>query len=270
MARSKEPPAPERDPVVVHFPLRGEWTAPNTPAKRVPSHGTDMLGQRYAFDFVRTDPARKGMIFYKASLLHYLVAGVRIEECFGWGDPIHSPVAGVVVAAADGWPERERLQPFKDLALVLKTGFTFNPRRLTDFRPLAGNHLIIETDAGFAFPTGVQRSDGRAGRSPRRCRPHGQLHGSAPALSRHGPARRAERPRPPVLLPRIRGLPRRRMGQGREWRPGAHRAYPLHGPDGLSRSVPVDRRVVLRFASRGRSCLSCARVAAGTWTGPRR
>jgi hypothetical protein len=151
MARSKEPPAPERDPVVVHFPLRGEWTAPNTPAKRVPSHGTDMLGQRYAFDFVRTDPARKGMIFYKASLLHYLVAGVRIEECFGWGDPIHSPVAGVVVAAADGWPERERLQPFKDLALVLKTGFTFNPRRLTDFRPLAGNHLIIETDAGFAF-----------------------------------------------------------------------------------------------------------------------
>ena len=43
------------DPVVVDFPLRGEWAAANTPAHRIPSHGTDMLGQRYAFDFVRID-----------------------------------------------------------------------------------------------------------------------------------------------------------------------------------------------------------------------
>ncbi|HJS27439.1 MAG TPA: M23 family peptidase, partial [Actinomycetota bacterium] len=41
------------DPVVVGFPLRGEWAAATTPAHRIPSHGTDMLGQRYAFDFVR-------------------------------------------------------------------------------------------------------------------------------------------------------------------------------------------------------------------------
>ena len=59
--------------------------APNTPGKRVPSHGTDMLGQRYAYDFVRTDPARKGMCFYKASAFRYLFAGVRLEDCFGWG-----------------------------------------------------------------------------------------------------------------------------------------------------------------------------------------
>lgn len=154
MSRRKapSPPAAEPDPVVVDFPLRGEWTAPSTPAKRVPSHGTDMLGQRYAFDFVRTDPNRKGMVFFEPSMLHYLVAGVRIEECYGWGQPIYSPLAGVVVAAADGWPERERLHPLKDLVLVLKASLTFNPRRLAaDLRPLAGNHLIIENDLGFAF-----------------------------------------------------------------------------------------------------------------------
>jgi hypothetical protein len=36
---------------VVEFPLRGEWMSPTTPIKRIPSHGTDQLGQRYAYDF---------------------------------------------------------------------------------------------------------------------------------------------------------------------------------------------------------------------------
>jgi hypothetical protein len=43
------------DPVVVELPLRGEWSVERTPAYRIPSHGTDLLGQRYAYDLVRTD-----------------------------------------------------------------------------------------------------------------------------------------------------------------------------------------------------------------------
>jgi hypothetical protein len=35
-------------PIVVRFPLRGEWTVERTPAHRIPSHGTDVLGMRYA------------------------------------------------------------------------------------------------------------------------------------------------------------------------------------------------------------------------------
>jgi len=141
--------APE--PIVVDFPLRGEWLAVNTPAKRVPSHGTDMLGQRYAYDFVRVDPTRKGMRFYKATALRYLLTGVTLEDCYGWGQPIHSPVAGVVLHAEDGWPERRRLQPVKDVAIALKNGLTFSPKRLTDFRRLGGNYIIIETSVGYAL-----------------------------------------------------------------------------------------------------------------------
>jgi murein DD-endopeptidase MepM/ murein hydrolase activator NlpD len=141
------------DWVVVEFPLRGEWTTPNTPARRIPSHGTDMLGQRYAYDFVHTDPAAKGMRFYRPSPLPYLFQGVDLEDCFGWGEPIYSPVEGLVIQAADGWPERQRLQPVKDLVLVLKNGVTFHPEQAKDLRSLAGNHLIIETDGGFAFLT---------------------------------------------------------------------------------------------------------------------
>ena len=55
------------NPVVVEFPLRGEdWMAVTTPSHKVPSHGTDMLGQRYAYDFLKVD-RRGGAHFHPAS-----------------------------------------------------------------------------------------------------------------------------------------------------------------------------------------------------------
>ena len=147
------------EPIVVDFPLRGEWVAPNTPGKKVPSHGTDWLGQRYAYDFVRTDPAAKGIRFYRPSLIHYLMRGVRLQDCFGWGQPIYSPVSGVVIHAEDGWPEHQPVHIVRDLLwslrdnglTFLKHALTFDPKRRRDFRSLAGNHLIIETSAAYAF-----------------------------------------------------------------------------------------------------------------------
>lgn len=149
-ARPAQDSAPcDPEAVVVDFPLRGEWVAPNTPGKRVPSHGTDLLGQRYAYDFMRIDPAVKGFRFYRGSSAAYLFRGVRLEDCLGWGEPVHSPVDGVVVAAGDGWPERQPVHPLRDLAVVLKNAFTFDPWRATDLRPIVGNHLIIHAkDAG--------------------------------------------------------------------------------------------------------------------------
>lgn len=35
-------------PIAVDFPLRGEWIVPQTPGTKIPSHGTDMFGERYA------------------------------------------------------------------------------------------------------------------------------------------------------------------------------------------------------------------------------
>jgi murein DD-endopeptidase MepM/ murein hydrolase activator NlpD len=60
-------------------------------------------------------------------------------------------VAGVIVEAKDGWPEHQRLHLVTDVARVLKNGLTFSPERTPDLRPLAGNHIIIETGAAYAF-----------------------------------------------------------------------------------------------------------------------
>ena len=45
----------ENKPIIIDFPLRGEWFSPNTPRTRIPSHGTNRFGTRYAYDFLQVD-----------------------------------------------------------------------------------------------------------------------------------------------------------------------------------------------------------------------
>ncbi|MEK0152058.1 hypothetical protein WN867_03875 [Tetragenococcus halophilus] len=44
-----------KSPISIELPLRGQWFVEVSPADRVPSHGTDKFGLRYAFDFVQVD-----------------------------------------------------------------------------------------------------------------------------------------------------------------------------------------------------------------------
>lgn len=135
--------------VPVDFPLRGEWVAGTTPATRIPSHGTDMLAQRYAYDFLRIDGSRPGMNLYPGGGLRAWTLGVRTSEIYGWGQPVHAALAGVVVVASDGVPEHEWLHPVRELAGVLWTGLTYDPAK-RGFAPVAGNHVIIGSGSTFA------------------------------------------------------------------------------------------------------------------------
>jgi hypothetical protein len=137
-------------PVIVDFPLRGEWITPNTPGAKIPSHGTDLLGQRYAYDFVGIDPQSQSNRFYRTGLLHYLVFGVRLQDCFGWGRPILSATAGTVVRAEDGWPERNPVHLARDLTILLKNAWSFNAKQMADLRSLMGNFIIVEGRDGYA------------------------------------------------------------------------------------------------------------------------
>lgn len=38
--------------VELALPFAGRWAVQNSPARRVPSHGTDLMGELYAIDFV--------------------------------------------------------------------------------------------------------------------------------------------------------------------------------------------------------------------------
>lgn len=150
--------------VVVEFPLRGEgWVAVTSPADRMPSHGTDILGQRFAYDFLVTDD-RRGAHYHRASWLRTLLLGVPTRECFAWGAPVHAPLAGVVVTAVDGFPERRRVHPVREAALLLRNAFTFSPARLPW---ILGNHVVVRRDGVFAAfahlaPGSVAVAEGQA------------------------------------------------------------------------------------------------------------
>lgn len=136
-----------RTPLVVGMPLRGEWFCPNTPGSRVPSHGTDRLGTRYAYDFVQTDWTRRGWPAYRVSLPHYLLRGAALKDYYCYGQPIYAPCGGVVVQAQDGWPERARTNLFADIANAYKNAHFFDPD-LDDVRRVACNFVILETGPG--------------------------------------------------------------------------------------------------------------------------
>lgn len=123
-------------PVVVEFPLRGEWFAPNTPGTKIPSHGTNLLGERYAYDFVGLAPGSRSMRFYRPGPLQYILFGVRLQDCFGWGQPIFSAAAGTVVRAEDGWPERDPVHPARDFSIALKNARAFNSNQAIDYREI--------------------------------------------------------------------------------------------------------------------------------------
>jgi len=142
------------EPLIVEFPLRGEWVAPNTPGFKVPSHGTDQLAQTYAYDFLQIDwrfPAKKYR-FFKKPLIPALLFGVRLNQCFGWSQPIHSPFDGEVVEAEDGIIERDPVHFFRDMGFVLRNAFFFRPPdKNIDLGPVVGNYIILKKDNCYAF-----------------------------------------------------------------------------------------------------------------------
>src|SRR5215218_2659766 len=113
-------PDAERPPVVLSLPFAGSWLAENSPARRVPSHGTHFLGQTFAIDFVAADAHR-----HTATVRDWrtLLAGEPATRFFAFGRPILSPIDGTVVAAHDGEPDHlARRSPLLILGYLLTQG----------------------------------------------------------------------------------------------------------------------------------------------------
>lgn len=128
------PPAAQ----TVALPFAGTWVARNSPARRVPSHGTDLLGTRYAVDFVAVDDRRRTA----TTRSWRTFVGTEPPELFlAFGRPVLAPVTGVVAAVHDGEPDHEARR--SQLALVpymLAQG-----RRLRQgVEAIAGNHVVIK------------------------------------------------------------------------------------------------------------------------------
>lgn len=131
------------EPIIVEFPLRGEWLSPTTPGTKVPSHGTNQLGTRYAYDFIQVDWERRGLPAYSVSFPEYLLFGVPIHKYYCWGQEVYAPCDGVVVQAEDGYEERSRTNLIADMFRAYKNARYFDPKK-DDVQLVVGNYIIME------------------------------------------------------------------------------------------------------------------------------
>lgn len=124
-------------PIDLAYPFAGPWLVQNSPANRVPSHGTHLFATSYAIDFVPvTDAGRTAPITIRS-----LVRPEPAERFPGFGRPILAPVAGIVLAAHDNEPDHPVYRGLSSIRYAL----TQHRRAAAGWVALAGNHVLIES-----------------------------------------------------------------------------------------------------------------------------
>lgn len=128
--------------VTLSLPFEGLWMARNSPARRVPSHGTDLWGERYAIDFIGVDQRHRVASERDFGTLW----GTEPPERFvGFGRDILAPADGIVVEAQDGEPDHVARR--SQLALV---PYMLGQRKRMQqgVTAIAGNYVTIALDGG--------------------------------------------------------------------------------------------------------------------------
>jgi hypothetical protein len=173
--------------LIVDFPVRGVWITPNSPGTRIPSHGTTRFGEAYAIDFVMVPPDGKSKKTYHSSFLRYLIRGVPLNDFYGWGQIVYSPVDGQVVAVVNDIEERSNVNPFTDLQYMRKA-----TREYIDYgskpETVAGNHVLIKlSDHQYALLAHLVKGSIRVmpGNTVERNQPIGQLGHSGNSTMPH-------------------------------------------------------------------------------------
>jgi hypothetical protein len=133
--------------MIVGFPLRGEWSATTTPAHKVPSHGTNLFAQTYAYDFARL--GRSQYDFCRVPFGVYFVLGAPTRSSYSFGEPVYSVADGRVIAARDGIRDRRWLHPLPDLFIrKFRLLRRFRRGENVPVEELLGNFVIIQVSEG--------------------------------------------------------------------------------------------------------------------------
>lgn len=132
-------------PLRLEHPVRGRLLVQNSPADRVPSHGTRRFAMDHALDLVPVDERGRSAPFRLRSLLR-----PEPPESFpGFGRAILAPGAGVVVSVQDGAEDHPAHRGLPSIGYALTQG----RRAAEGWRGLAGNHVILRLpdSGGEAF-----------------------------------------------------------------------------------------------------------------------
>lgn len=143
-----DPPAP----VEVEPPVTGRWSALNSPADKVPSHGTHGFGQTYAIDITaepEPGPARPAPVWFWP-----VARPARAYPAFG--APLHAVADATVVHAEDG--QRDHLSRSSLVGVLYFWLVEGVGRTLGGSRRVVGNHVVLDLGEGtYAMYAHVQQ-----------------------------------------------------------------------------------------------------------------
>ncbi|MER5987778.1 M23 family metallopeptidase [Streptomyces sp. NPDC001787] len=156
VSRAREPH--RRPAVEVGPPVAGRWVAVNSPADKVPSHGTHVYGQAYAIDIV-AEPGGEGDASADAVDMSG-GEGVPARPPFRWvwpiarrnrdfpafGAPLLAVADATVVHASHG--QRDHLSRNSGLGLLYLMLFEAPFRDMHGAGKIVGNHVVLDLGEG--------------------------------------------------------------------------------------------------------------------------
>ncbi|MEV4670632.1 MULTISPECIES: M23 family metallopeptidase [Actinomadura] len=137
-----------REPVVVDAPVRGRWVPVNSPADKVPSHGTHELGQTYAIDLVHVpDPAEPWRPLRNRPLAS------RPETFPAFGQDVRAPADGVVVQAGGRQRDHWSRNSWPGFVYLMVEGVVF--RQVLSLLTLSAGRFVIGNSVTLDLGDGV-------------------------------------------------------------------------------------------------------------------
>ncbi|HEY1134083.1 MAG TPA: M23 family metallopeptidase [Nocardioides sp.] len=134
------PRAADRAPIELAPPVRGTWTAINSPGQEVPSHGTRTRGQLCAVDLcARSTPD-------SPQLTRFGLRGTPPERYPGFDAPIHAMAAGEVVQVLDHQRDHRARDTWQGMAWMMSIEGIV--REAGGTRKVLGNHVLVRHDDG--------------------------------------------------------------------------------------------------------------------------
>lgn len=131
-------------PVLLLLPFHGTWIVENSPARRIPSHGTHAFGASHAIDFVKVHEGRTAPVRDWRTILTV----EPVDRFYAFDETIIAPAGGRVVSAQDGVPDLvARRSPLARVSYAV----TQASRARQGARGLAGNHVILDLGDGGPY-----------------------------------------------------------------------------------------------------------------------
>ncbi|MEU2066973.1 M23 family metallopeptidase [Streptomyces anulatus] len=145
-ARAAAPQGEPRPPVEVDPPVTGGWTALNSPADKVPSHGTHGYGQTYAIDIVADPETGEGEPPARPAFRWFWPFFRRNRAFPAFGAPLLAVADATVVRASDG--QRDHLSRNSLPALAYLMLIEGSVRSILGVHRVIGNHVILDLGDG--------------------------------------------------------------------------------------------------------------------------